>query len=161
MIDFLDFKIQKKFMSKALAQARLAYKSDEVPIGAVVANKNGEVIGRGYNQMEKRGCQIYHAEVQAIKKACKKIGDWRLNDCWIFVTLEPCLMCLGIIKLSRISGLIFGSESPLFGFRKELDKNLNISYQDLIIKEGVKNKQSGDLLKKFFKKARSKADHLE
>jgi len=156
MIDFSDQKIQKKFMSKAMSQARLAYKADEVPIGAVVIDENGEILGRGYNQIEKKGCQTYHAEVQAIKKACKKIGDWRLNNCWIFVTLEPCLMCFGLIKLSRIKGLVYGAESPLFGFSKELNKNLNIACQDLIIKEGVKKNQSGDLLTKFFKKARKR-----
>ena len=156
MVDFLDPKIQKKFMSKALAQAKLACQYGEVPVGAVIFDENGKILGSGYNQTEKGGCQIYHAEAQAIKKACKKIGDWRLNNCWIFVTLEPCLMCFGLIKLSRISGLVYGSKSPLLGFSKELDKNLNITSQDLILKEGIKNKQCSDLLKNFFKKARKR-----
>ena len=104
--------------------------------------------------MEKKKCQTGHAEVIAIEKACKETGDWRLNKCWIYVTLEPCHMCFGLIKLSRIEGLVLGAKSPLFGFGHEDHKNLQTLKKDLVIKIGVKKNESLELIKIFFEKLR-------
>ena len=83
------------FMEQALKEADKAYAKNEVPIGAVVVNAKGTIIARGHNCVEKEHTQSAHAEIRAIKKAGKKIGDWRLSNCWLYVTLEPCSMCMG------------------------------------------------------------------
>ena len=148
----------EKYMQKAIYLAQKASAQGEVPIGAIVVNKSGLIIGRGYNKMEQTKCQTGHAEITAIKKACKKIGDWRLNDCWIYVTLEPCIMCFGLIQLSRISGIVFGVKSPLFGFGYKKEKGIPLFKKDLIIKEGVKKKECKELLQQFFKTIRKKKE---
>jgi tRNA(adenine34) deaminase len=148
-----------KYMLMAIKQAKKAFSIGEVPIGAIVVHKNGEVIGRGYNKMEKMNCQIGHAEVTAIQKACKKIGDWRLSNCSMYVTLEPCLMCFGLIKLSRIKKVVYGTKSPMFGFSKINNKNLPLVKKDLPIFKphvisGIKKDECSGLLKTFFKNVR-------
>jgi tRNA(adenine34) deaminase len=160
VIDRLD---HEKYMSLALKQAEKAYSQKEVPIGAIVIDKNGVVIGRGYNKMEKIKCQTGHAEIIAIKKACKKIGDWRLDNCSIYITLEPCPMCLGLIQLSRINSIIFGARSPLFGFGYGMipptdgkKQTIHLLKKDLSILEGIKQEESVALLQKFFKTIRKK-----
>lgn len=144
------------FMRKALVQAELALKINEVPVGAIVVDKNGNVIGRGYNKIEKNGCQCAHAEIIAIQKACKKIGDWRLDDCWIYVTLEPCLMCLGLIQLSRLKGVVFGARSEFLGsgFKKKEESVFFV--KNLVVRGGLKEIESADIIKRFFKKIRLK-----
>jgi len=150
------------FMQKALRQAELALKKKEVPVGALVVDSQGNILGRGYNKIEKTGCQASHAEVIAIKKACKKRGDWRLDDCWIYVTLEPCLMCFGLIQLSRIKRVVFGATSELFGaglgdiVSGNIDSYKKFYKNNLIIKGGLKEKESVDILKEFFKTIRKK-----
>ncbi len=149
-----------KYMSEAIKLAKKSFLINEVPIGAIVVDKSGKIIGRGYNKMEKTKCQTGHAEVIAIQKACKKIGDWRLNNCWIYVTLEPCPMCFGLIRLSRIDGIVFGAKSPLFGFGYENNKSLPRLKKDLVIHDGIKKDESLDLIKKFFKKLRNRKEKL-
>ncbi len=109
-----------RYMREALKQARKAFEQGEVPIGAVVVGPDGTIIGRGYNKVEQLQQQNQHAEVRAINQACKKIDSWRLLDCSVYVTLEPCGMCMHLIKLSRMRGVVYGANSPLFGYR--LDK---------------------------------------
>lgn len=104
------------FMSQALLQAQKALDKDEVPVGAVVVNADGVIIARGMNCTEAHHTQHAHAESLAIAKAGKKMRDWRLEGCWIYVTLEPCAMCMHLILLSRLAGVVFGASSPLFGF---------------------------------------------
>lgn len=152
----LKANIDVKYMKAALAQAKKAYELCEVPIGAVVVGEDGRIIGRGYNKMEKTRCQTGHAEVTAIEKACKKMADWRLSNCWMYVTLEPCSMCFGLIQLSRLKGLVFGARSPLFGFGYEKNKNLPLLKTDLIIREGVEQAECTRLLQQFFQKLREK-----
>lgn len=101
-------------MRQAVAQARLAMKHDEVPVGAVVEN-DGVVVGRGYNKTRTRTDVAAHAETVALARAAKRLGDFRLDGCRIFVTIEPCLMCLGAIWLSRIRDVYFGVRDPKFG----------------------------------------------
>lgn len=148
----------KYYMNEALAQAQTAFDHDEVPIGAVVVDANGEILASGYNQVEHDHAQSSHAEVLAINEAGKKRGDWRLSGCWLYVTLEPCLMCIGLIRLSRLEGIVFATKSPLFGYR--LDKNVTYQlYKDDTIKivEGVREKEASDMLQKFFKLKREKS----
>mgnify|MGYP001570183638 CR=1 FL=1 len=143
-------------MTKALKQAAIALKNGEVPVGAVIVDATGKIIARGYNQIEKKACQLGHAEAIAIQKACKKLGDWRLNGCWIYVTLEPCLMCMGLIKLSRITGIVFGTHSNLFGSGLAVLKNAPAYTKGISIEGGCKKQQSIDLLQAFFKGVRKK-----
>jgi len=151
---------QKKdifFMKKALAQAQKAYASEEVPVGAIVVDSQGKVIGRGYNLVGKRNTQAAHAEVIAISKAGKKIGDWRLNGCWLYVTLEPCSMCMSLALLSRLDGVVYGATSPVFGY--QLDKELHFQlykYGALLVVSGVCAEESSALLKDFFRHKRGR-----
>jgi tRNA(adenine34) deaminase len=153
-----DAKRDKKetLMGKAIRQAMLSLKLNEVPIGAVVANAEGVIIGRGYNKMETKGCQLAHAEALAIAQACKKTGDWRLNGCTIYVTLEPCLMCIGLIQLSRLEGIVFGAPSPLFGSIATTSLALPSYAKHLKIERGIRSEECAALLQAFFRNARKK-----
>jgi tRNA(adenine34) deaminase len=137
------------YMRQAINQAQKANTKEEVPIGAVVVDENGDIIGRGYNKMESIRCQTGHAEMVAIQKACKKKKDWRLDNCTIYVTLEPCTMCFGLIQLSRIGTLVFGAQSPLFGF-----KSTSLTTAPTIVKN-IKKEECIALLQQFFKNIRS------
>ena len=144
-----DHQKHSLFMQQALRQARRAYALDEVPVGAVVVDASGTIIARAYNQAERRHTQTAHAELQALAKAGKKTGDWRLQGCWIYVTLEPCAMCYHAILLSRLQGLVYGAASPLFGYR--LDKAGTVSlYKDkslaIQIVNEIEAQESIDLL---------------
>lgn len=103
-----------KYMKLALEQAKIALSEGEVPVGAAVV-KNGEVIGVGRNRRENKKNSLAHAEIEAINNACEKIGDWRLNGCDIYVTLEPCAMCTGAIINARIQRVYFGAFEPKTG----------------------------------------------
>jgi tRNA(adenine34) deaminase len=145
------------FMDKAILQAKVALRHGEVPVGAVIVDTSGQIISRAYNKIEKVGCQTGHAEVLAIQKACKKIGDWRLDGCWLYVTLEPCLMCFGLIHLSRIKGVVFGAGSEYFGSGLSAKDFTTGQYnKNLIIKNGLKEEESIMLLKEFFINLRRK-----
>lgn len=112
--EILD-KNDKKFMKLAIKEAQKALKNDEVPVGCVIV-KDGKVIAKGYNKKEKLHCSVYHAEIVAIKKACNKIGDWRLNENFtMYVTMEPCAMCAGAIVNHRIKKVVIGITEPNFG----------------------------------------------
>lgn len=146
------------FMKKALNQAQSAFKRDEVPVGAVIVNAQGVVIARAANLVEASHSQTGHAELRAIAKAGKKIGDWRLEGCWIYVTLEPCAMCMNAIVLSRFAGVVYGAESPLFGYQK-VDKGAAswlYKKDTLAIIGGVCKKKSVELLQNFFKQKRER-----
>lgn len=144
-------------MQEALKQAHQALALNEVPIGAIVVNAHNEIIGTGYNLTETKQCQLYHAEVQAIKQSCAQCKDWRLAECTLYVTLEPCLMCLGLIGLSRIERLVYGISSPLFGNVLDI-ANLPALYRKHIkgITSGVLADEIKILLKTFFKNKRKK-----
>jgi len=143
-------------MGKALLQANIGLKYDEVPVGAVIVDGAGKIIARAYNKIESEQCQLAHAEARAIKKACKKIGGWRLNGCRIYVTLEPCLMCFGLIKLSRLEGVVFGAQSNLFGIGLHDLENIKNYAKDINIVSGIKEKECVEILKKFFNSVRKK-----
>lgn len=146
------------FMQEALAQAKLAAEIDEVPIGAVVVNSEGDIIARAYNMVERDCTQRSHAESLAIEHAAKSLGDWRLDGCWLYVTLEPCSMCMGLIKLSRLAGVVYGASSPLFGFSLDNEQDLWLYKKGIIsIVEGIGGDQAVQLLKSFFHKKRKKS----
>ena len=142
------------FMEQALCQAQKAYKKDEVPIGAVVV-KDGKIIAKAYNKREKSGDATAHAEILAIKKACKKVHDFRLNGCDIYVTLEPCTMCMGAILNARIDNLFFGAyankENTLSC--EEINNRAGLNHKTKIV-GGVMLKECETLIKTYFKNKR-------
>ncbi|HEX4069016.1 MAG TPA: nucleoside deaminase [Candidatus Babeliales bacterium] len=145
------------FMQEALAQAKLAYEIDEVPIGAIVVSSEGDIIARAYNSVERDCTQRSHAESLAIEQAGKSLGDWRLQGCWLYVTLEPCSMCMGLITLSRLSGVVYGASSPLFGFSLDNEEDIQLYKKGIIsIVERIGDGEAAELLKKFFHKKRKK-----
>ena len=103
------------YMSLALALAREAYACGEVPVGAVVVGPDGAVIGRGRNRRQESGDATAHAEIEAIREACRTLGGWRLEGCTLFVTLEPCPMCAGAVINARIPTVVFGARESLSG----------------------------------------------
>ncbi len=147
------------FMKIALLQAEKSFKRDEIPVGAlIVAPDNKTILSKAHNLTESKKCQSAHAEILAIEKACKKIGDWRLNDCSIFVTLEPCAMCMNLILLSKISKVVFAAKSKLFGFSLDKYNTFEIYKTPMLVKEGICAQNSIDLLKLFFKDKRKKSE---
>lgn len=101
-------------MNEAIEMAKIAYKNDDVPVGAVIV-KNGEIISSGYNMREKNKDATAHAEIIAIRNACEKLNSWHLDNCEIYVTLEPCPMCMGAIVNSRMKKIIFGAKDAKAG----------------------------------------------
>lgn len=140
-------------MSEALKLAQKANKKGEVPIGAVIV-RNGKIISKGFNKREKTQNAIMHAEIVAIEKACKKLGSWRLDDCEIYVTLEPCLMCLGAILNSRIKKLVFGASDNKSCTKEFLLSKNNSLNHNLEIESGILEEDCTKILKEFFKNAR-------
>lgn len=146
------------YMRKALEQAKIAFKKDEVPVGALVVDANGTILGRGYNLVETRKCQTAHAEMRAIERACKKKSDWRLEGAFLYVTLEPCAMCMNLVLLSRMSGVVFGAASPLFGYHLDSTLVHNLYKKQVTIIDTIEAASSAMLLKQFFKKKREERD---
>ena len=112
-----------KYMKCALKEANKALLNDEVPIGAIIIRDN-KIISRGYNKKEKTQNVTSHAEMIAIQKACKKLNNWRLNNCILYVTVEPCIMCYGAIIQSRIKKIVYGIDNESFGGTKILDETI-------------------------------------
>ncbi|MDD3453266.1 MAG: nucleoside deaminase [Bacilli bacterium] len=139
----------EKFMKIAINEAKKAYKKQEIPIGCVIV-KNNKIISKAHNKKEKTKQVTAHAEILAINKACKKIKSWHLNDCILYTTLEPCMMCTGAIIQSRIKKIYYATKSEKFGMLESLNNN----EYNLNICSGVLEKESKELLKKFFDKRR-------
>ena len=147
---------QRKFMKQALNQAQKALKKQEVPVGAIIV-KNEAVISKAFNLRESLTDTLGHAEIQAIQKASSKLKSWRLEGCDIYVTLEPCLMCLGAILQARLSKLIYSAFDPKAGFSSyyQLDKQAQWKHK-IQIHHSVLKEESSLLLKLFFQKLRKK-----
>jgi tRNA(adenine34) deaminase len=148
--------LDEKFMRAALKLAEAGQAQNEVPIGALVVDKSGKVIARATNLRETHNTTLGHAELVAIHRACKKLNSWRLLDCTLYVTLEPCFMCAGALVQSRISRVVYGATDPKGGALHSLanlgsDKRLNHQFE---IKSGVLVEECSALLKNFFKKKR-------
>ena len=145
-------------MRQALREAGKAAQQGEVPVGAVVV-KDGKVIGRGHNLTEKKQSALVHAEMAALAKASKKLGSWRLNDCDLYVTLEPCTMCAGAIVLSRIRSLIYGADDPKAGAVDSTAKVMENSKLNHRVKAtgGILKEECSRILSGFFREVRKKA----
>ncbi len=143
-------------MSSALERAEQAYQQNEVPVGAIIVAKAGNIIGQGFNQKEQEHDPTAHAEIIAIKDAAKNIANWRLIDATIYVTLEPCPMCLSAIQHARLSKLVFGAYdskggSISLGYNLYNDKRLNHSFSVI---GGIEHYKCSKLLSDFFRKQR-------
>ncbi|RYD74501.1 MAG: tRNA adenosine(34) deaminase TadA [Verrucomicrobiaceae bacterium] len=154
----IDLHSDTFFMGEALRQARRAWEQDEVPIGAVVVRK-GQIIARAYNQVEMLKDATAHAEMLAITQAESVIGDWRLNECELYVTKEPCPMCAGAIVHVRFSRVIFGCPSPKDGAAGSLmnliqHPKLNHRAQ---VTAGVRQDECAQMLQAFFRERRGEA----
>lgn len=141
-------------MMHALVQAHKAFDHNEVPIGAVIVDKDGKIIARAYNQVEKKTSQLAHAELQVLDKVTKKMKRWRLNDLTIYVTLQPCVMCMGALILSRIGRIVYAANSPLFGYNLDKLDWFGVYKDSLPVIEFQERVESIELLKKFFIKQR-------
>ena len=143
------------FMKKALEEAEKAYKIDEVPIGCVIV-RNDEIIATGYNKRNTAKNPLCHAEIIAINKAVQIVGDWRLEDCKLYVTVEPCPMCAGAIVQARIPEVIFGARNKKAGCSGSVLNILNepkLNHQVKVV-EGVLSDECGGLMTSFFKRFR-------
>lgn len=136
------------YMRLAIDEANKAIDLDEVPIGCVIV-RNGEVISRCFNQKTLKNIATYHAEVLAIEEACRKLKTWYLDDCVLYTTVEPCLMCTGAIIQSRIPKVIYGTRNEAFGYLSKLKSH------KIEAIEGVLDKECSSILSSFFKNKRN------
>ena len=144
------------FMHQAIKLAKKGRELNEVPVGAIVTFK-GEIVGKGYNQCIHNQDPTAHAEIIAMRAAAKHIGNYRLNECNLYVTLEPCLMCFGACIHARIERLIFATEDPKSGV---VINNLNLKEEEFFnhkisVSSGILAQESSELLKKFFQERRN------
>lgn len=144
------------YIKEALKEARKAYLIDEVPVGCVIV-KDDKIIARGYNKREKLESSLAHAEIIAIKKACKRLNSWRLDDCIMYITLEPCVMCGGAIIQSRIPKVIYGAYDYRFGVHKSKFNLFDIQFNHIVdINGGVLEEECSKMISSFFKELRNK-----
>lgn len=147
----------EKFMKEAIRQAKKAEAIGDVPIGCVIVSE-GRIIARGYNKRNKNKTVLAHAELLAMSKACKKTGDWRLEDCTMYITLEPCQMCAGAIVQARIPRVVIGSMNPKAGCGGSILNLLQMkefNHQVEVIR-GVLEEECSEMLSAFFRKLRQK-----
>lgn len=142
--------MNEKYMNIALIEAKKAYKKNEVPIGCIIV-KNNKIISKAYNKKEKTNVVTKHAEIIAIEKACKKLKTWHLNDCILYTTVEPCLMCTGAIIQSRMKKVVYATENEKYG---SLNKIVKESKSKLEIEKNILTEKSIALLQNFFNKKR-------
>lgn len=147
----------RKYMKEAVRQAKKAYKIGEVPIGCVIVYE-GLVIGRGYNRRTIDKNPLAHAELAAIRKASKKMGDWRLEGCTMYVTLEPCQMCSGAIVQSRMDRVVVGCMNPKAGCAGSILNLLDMKEfnHQVELTTGVLEEECSQMMKQFFRELREK-----
>lgn len=136
------------YMNIALNEAKKAYQLNEVPIGCIIV-KNDKIISKSYNQKTLKNIPTYHAEILAINKACKKLNTWHLENCTLYTTVEPCMMCTGAIIQSRISRVVFGTSNEPFGYLTKIDN------KKIEVKTNVLKKECTNILSNFFKEKRN------
>ncbi len=149
----------ERFMREALRQAKKAYALEETPIGCVIVYE-GRVIARGYNRRNTDGNTLAHAELTAIRKATKVLGDWRLEGCTIYVTLEPCPMCAGAIVQARIPTCVIGCMNPKAGCAGSVINLLDMKgfNHQVSVRRGVLEEECSGLMKQFFRELRQKKE---
>lgn len=145
----------EKYMRSALDEANIAFNNNEVPIGCIIV-KNNEIIAKGHNQVREKGDATCHAEMNAIRLASKKIGDFRLNGCELYVTLEPCPMCAGAIVNSRIEKVIFGASDKVMGSGGTVVDlfNQKTFYHNVNVVGGIMEEECLKKIRNFFEKRR-------
>lgn len=147
---------KEKYMLIALSEAEKANLKNEVPIGAVIIKK-GQVIAKAHNLRENKKNSLYHAEILAIDKACKKLKNFRLEDCELYVTVEPCIMCAGAIIQSRIKKIYFGAKDEKYGAVCSQGEVFSMPSNHKVEYEGeVLEKECSQMIKDFFKRLRNK-----
>ncbi len=146
----------EQFMRAAIREARKAERLGEVPIGCVIA-REGKIYARGYNRRMTDQNTLAHAEISAIRKACRKFGDWRLEDCTLYVTLEPCPMCAGAIVQARIPRVVFGCRNPKAGSAGSVLDLLHVERfnHQAEVEEGVLGEDCAEMMRRFFRALRS------
>lgn len=146
---------QNKFMEEALKEAKKCFESCDVPVGCVIVQR-GKIIARAHNQRVRNKNTISHCEILAISKACKKVKDWRLDDCCMYVTLEPCPMCAGAILQARLKRVVIGTENPKAGCCGSVINLLNHSgFNHCVdIEYGLLKQECAGLIKEFFRQLR-------
>ena len=147
----------EKFMKEAIKQAKKAEAIGDVPIGCVIVH-DGKIIARGYNKRNKDKTVLAHAELLAMKKACKKLGDWRLEDCTMYITLEPCQMCAGAIVQARIPRVVIGAMNPKAGCAGSIINLLQMQQFNHQVQTdiGICGDECSTMLSTFFKELRKK-----
>lgn len=150
--------MQEKFMKLALNEAKKAYKNGDVPVGVVIT-KGNQVLSKAYNKKAKLNNPIKHAEIIAIEKACHKINDFRLEDCDIYITLEPCLMCYGAILSARLKNVYFGAYDKKFSI-KDVGEHVKFNHTCNMV-GGVLENECSALLSSFFAELRSEKCKLK
>ena len=143
------------YMNNALKMANKAYKKNDVPVGCIIV-KDDRIIAKAYNTKNIKNCSINHAEILAIKKACKKLGTWHLDDCTLYVTMEPCLMCCGAIIQSRIKRVVYGTKCDKFGYVCSIGEVLNSKKNNhrVDVFGGILEEECSLILKRFFSNKR-------
>lgn len=150
-----NFTEDERYMYEAIKLARRADKLDEVPIGCVIVY-DGKIIAKGYNRRNTDGCTLAHAEIMAIKKASKVLGDWRLEECTLYVTLEPCQMCAGAIVQARIPRVVMGAMNAKAGCAGSVLNILQMKEfnHQVDVEKGVLGEECKDMMQAFFKRLR-------
>ncbi len=141
----------EKFMREALKEAQLAFNEEEIPVGAVIVSTEGRIIARAHNLTERLNDPTAHAEMQAITSATHSLGGKYLNDCTLYVTLEPCVMCAGALFWSQIGRVVYGAADPKRGY---LTGGKNLLHPKTSVEKGVLEQECSTLLVNFFKKRR-------
>ena len=155
-------RIHEKYMDKAIAQAKRAYANGDVPIGCVIVHDD-RIIARGFNKRNLKKTTLAHAEILAIEQASKKLGDWRLEDCTMYITLEPCQMCAGAIVQARMGRVVIGAMNPKAGCAGSILNLLEMSEfnHQVNVERGVLEKECSTMLSEFFKKLRKQKKQVD
>lgn len=148
---------EEKYMKEAIRQAHKAWKLQEVPIGCVIV-KDGKIIARGYNRRNTDKNTLAHAELLAIRKASRAVGDWRLEECTMYITLEPCQMCAGAIVQARIPKVVIGSRNPKAGCAGSVLNLLQVPQfnHQVELQEGILEEECSAMLTEFFRELRNR-----
>lgn len=150
--------MNEKYMRLALKEAKKAYKRGETPIGAVIVY-NDEVIAKAYNLRESKQSVLAHAETLVIEKACKKLGSWRLEECDIYITLEPCVMCSGAIIQARIKNVYYGAKNKRYGCHESAINLFDVEFNHKVnVVGGILEEECSLLISSFFKELRNRKE---